>query len=143
EKARKCGLFSSGAGFGHISPTASRTASPRFGGWNRRDLRPPASAAHAARADVRTYFEPVLRASRGRRRGSMSGHLRSDVVIFRHTTAHPPRMPHSWLSTPPRVVTRGESTLALAKGSRGPELAEASGQKAIVASARPERRQVA
>ncbi len=32
------GLFAvAGAGFGHISPTASRTDSPRFGGSNRRE----------------------------------------------------------------------------------------------------------
>ena len=35
-------LAVAGAGFGHISPTASRTALPRFCGWNRREPRPPA-----------------------------------------------------------------------------------------------------
>jgi hypothetical protein len=29
--------FIAGAGFGRISPTALHTASPRFGGWNRRE----------------------------------------------------------------------------------------------------------
>jgi hypothetical protein len=56
----------SGAGFGHISPTASRIASPRFGGWNGRELRPPTFDPRAARADVRTYSGSLTRYTRSK-----------------------------------------------------------------------------
>jgi hypothetical protein len=58
--------FTAGSGFGHISPTPSQTASPRFGAWHRPESSASGFRRRAGRsADLRRYFGPALRVELG------------------------------------------------------------------------------